>query len=60
MILDLGNERYYNFADIPFFWFRLTVMYNPEVVESWTFPGTGSSKTQPLGPAESGTVGELM
>ena len=45
MILDLGNERYYNFADIPFFWFRLTVMYNPEVVESWTFPGTGSSKT---------------
>ena len=45
MILELGNERYYNFADIPFFWFRLTVMYNPEVVESWTFPGTGSSKT---------------
>ena len=45
LLLDLGNERYYNFADIPFFWFRLTVMYNPEVVESWTFPGTGSSKT---------------
>ena len=48
MILELGNERYYNFADIPFFWFRLTVMYNPEVVESWTFPGTAQFQDQPL------------
>ena len=41
----MGDDLYYNFADIPFFWFRLTVMYNPEVVESWTFPGTAGSKT---------------
>ena len=45
LIREIGDDRYYNFADIPFFWFRLTVMYNPEVVESWTFPGTASSKT---------------
>ena len=42
---SIGDDRFYNFADVPFFWFRLTVMFNPEVVESWTFPGTGSSKT---------------
>ncbi len=45
LIREIGDDRYYNFADIPFFWFRLTVMFNPEVVESWTFPGTASSKT---------------
>ncbi len=45
LIQEIGDDRYYNFADIPFFWFRLTVMFNPEVVESWTFPGTASSKT---------------
>ena len=45
LIRKTGDDRFYNFQDIPFFWFRLTVMYNPEVVESWTFPGTGSSKT---------------
>ncbi len=45
LIREIGDDRFYNFADIPFFWFRLTVMYNPEVVESWTFPGTASSKT---------------
>ena len=45
LIREIGDDRYYKFADIPFFWFRLTVMYNPEVVESWTFPGTASSKT---------------
>ena len=45
LIRDFGDDKYYNFADIPFFFFRLTVMYNPEVVESWTFPGTSGSKT---------------
>jgi ABC-type transport system substrate-binding protein len=40
-----NDEKFYNFADIPFFFFRLTVMHNPEVVESWTFPGTSGSKT---------------
>ena len=45
LIREIGDDRYYNFADIPFFWFRLTVMFNPDVVESWTFPGTASSKT---------------
>ncbi len=45
LLLEVGNDKYYNFADIPFFWFSLTVMYNPEVVESWTFPGTAGSKT---------------
>ena len=45
LIREIGDDRFYNFADIPFFWFRLTVMFNPEVVESWTFPGTASSKT---------------
>ncbi len=45
LIREIGDDRFYNFADIPFFWFRLTVMFNPDVVESWTFPGTGSSKT---------------
>ena len=45
MIREIGDDRFYNFADVPFFWFRLTVMYNPDVVESWTFPGTASSKT---------------
>ena len=39
------DEQFYEFADVPFFWFRLTVMFNPEVVESWTFPGTAASKT---------------
>ena len=45
LIQDFGDDKYYNFADIPFFYFRLTVMFNPEVVESWTFPGTSGSKT---------------
>ena len=45
LVAEVGNDRFYNFADIPFFWFRLTVMFNPEVVESWTFPGTAGSKT---------------
>ena len=45
LIRDFGDDKYYNFADIPFFFFRLTVMFNPEVVESWTFPGTSGSKT---------------
>ncbi len=45
LLLEVGDDKYYNFADIPFFWFSLTVMYNPEVVESWTFPGTAGSKT---------------
>ena len=45
LILEVGNDKYYNFADIPFFWFTLSVIYNPEVVESWTFPGTAGSKT---------------
>ena len=45
LIRDFGDDKYYNFADIPFFFFRLTVMFNPDVVESWTFPGTSGSKT---------------
>ena len=45
LIRDFGDDKYYNFADIPFFYFRLTVMFNPDVVESWTFPGTSGSKT---------------
>ncbi len=45
LIRDFGDEKYYNFADIPFFYFRLTVMFNPDVVQSWTFPGTSGSKT---------------
>ena len=45
LILEVGNDKYYNFADIPFFWFTLSVIYNPDVVESWTFPGTAGSKT---------------
>jgi len=45
LIQDFGDDKYYNFADIPFFFFRLTVMFNPDVVESWTFPGTSGSKT---------------
>ena len=38
LIRDFGDDKYYNFADIPFFFFRLTVMFNPDVVESWSFP----------------------
>ena len=45
LIRDFGDDKYYNFGDIPFFYFRLTVMFNPDVVESWTFPGTSGSKT---------------
>ena len=45
LIREIGDERYYEFADIPLFWFSLAVTFDPEVVESWTFPGTGSSKT---------------
>ena len=45
LIREIGDDRFYNFADVPFFWFRLTIMFNPDVVESWTFPGTASSKT---------------
>jgi oligopeptide transport system substrate-binding protein len=45
LIREVGDERYYNFADIPFFWFDLEVTVNPEVVESWTYPGTAGSKT---------------
>ncbi len=45
LLLEVGNDKFYNFADIPFFWFTLQVTYNPEVVESWTFPGTAGSKT---------------
>ncbi len=45
LILEVGDDKYYNFADIPFFWFNLSVTVNPEVVESWTFPGTAGSKT---------------
>ena len=45
LIRDFGDDKYYNFAEIPCFFFRLTVMFNPEVVKSWTFPGTSGSKT---------------
>jgi peptide/nickel transport system substrate-binding protein len=45
LVRSVGDDRFYNFPDIPFFWFRLTVMYNPDVVASWTFPGTSGSKT---------------
>ena len=45
LVQTVGDDRYYNFPDIPFFWFRLTVMYNPDVVASWQFPGTSGSKT---------------
>ena len=45
LLMEMGNDKYYNFADIPFFWFTLQVTYNPDVVESWTFPGTAGSKT---------------
>lgn len=45
LLLEMGNDKYYNFADIPFFWFTLQVTFNPDVVESWTFPGTAGSKT---------------
>jgi len=45
LVQKAGDDRYYNFPDIPFFWFRLTVMYNPDVVAGWTFPGTSGSKT---------------
>ena len=45
LLMEMGNDKYYNFADIPFFWFTLQVTFNPEVVESWTFPGTAGSKT---------------
>ena len=45
LLLEVGDDKYYNYADIPFFWFSLTVMFNPDVVESWTFPGTAGSKT---------------
>ncbi len=45
LLRDFNDEKFYNFADIPFFFFRLTVMFNPDVVESWTFPGTSGSKT---------------
>ncbi|MCY4365665.1 MAG: ABC transporter substrate-binding protein [Chloroflexi bacterium] len=45
LLLEVGNDKFYNFADIPFFWFTLQVTFNPNVVESWTFPGTAGSKT---------------
>jgi oligopeptide transport system substrate-binding protein len=45
LIGEVGNERFDNFADIPFFWFGLEVTVNPEVIEDWTFPGTSASKT---------------
>jgi ABC-type transport system substrate-binding protein len=45
LIREIGDERFYNFADIPFFWFDLEVTVNPEVVADWTYPGTAGSKT---------------
>ena len=45
LVREVGDERYYNFADIPFFWFDLEVTVNPEIIESWTYPGTSASKT---------------
>ena len=45
LVRDFGDDKYYNFADIPFFFFRVTVMFDPEVVGSWTFPGTAAAKT---------------
>jgi hypothetical protein len=27
-VREVGDERYYNFADIPFFWFDLEVTVN--------------------------------
>ena len=45
LIREIGDQRFYNFHDIPMFWFRLSVAFNPDVVESWTFPGTSGSKT---------------
>ena len=44
-VQKVGDDRFDNFADIPFFWFALQVTANPEVIESWTFPGTSASKT---------------
>ena len=45
LIQEVGDEKFYEFSDIPLFWFSLAVTFDPAVVESWTFPGTGSSKT---------------
>jgi ABC-type transport system substrate-binding protein len=45
LVREVGDERFYNFADIPFFWFDLEVTVNPEIIESWTYPGTSASKT---------------
>jgi peptide/nickel transport system substrate-binding protein len=45
LVREVGDERCYNFADIPFFWFDLEVTVNPEIIESWTYPGTTASKT---------------
>ena len=45
LIREIGDQKFYEFGDIPMFWFRLSVVFNPAVVESWTFPGTGASKT---------------
>ncbi len=44
-VRKVGDDRFDNFADIPFFWFALQVTANPEVIDSWTFPGTSASKT---------------
>ena len=44
-VQKVGDDRFDNFADIPFFWFALQVTANPEVIDSWTFPGTSASKT---------------
>jgi len=45
ILRDFGDIKYYEFADVPFFLFPLAVMYDPEVVQSWTYPGTASAKT---------------
>jgi hypothetical protein len=45
LVREVGDERFYNFTDIPFFWFELEVTVNPEIIESWTYPGTSASKT---------------
>ena len=45
LVREVGDERYYNYPDVPFFWFNLEVTVNPDIVADWTFPGTAGSKT---------------
>ena len=37
---EIGDEKYYNFGEIPFIYRPAQIMYNPDVVAEYSFPGS--------------------